>query len=228
MIRVFVGYDKAETAAYQVCCYSIIKNCSVPVSITPLKIGHFPYFTNAHPLQSTEFAFTRFLVPSLCDFKGHALFMDADMLVRGDLADLFNLADPEKAVQVVKHNYQPKDEVKFLNQAQTKYSRKNWSSVILFNNEKCEVLKESYVNNANGLYLHQFQWLENDEIGSLPKSWNYLVGEDHDGQHTNPDIVHFTRGGPYFEDYRDCAFAGEWRQYFKESISVLDTKQVEV
>jgi lipopolysaccharide biosynthesis glycosyltransferase len=228
MLRVFIGFDRHEIAAYQVCSYSIIKNSSQPVSITPLRIEHFPWFSNAHPLQSTDFAFTRFLVPHLCDFEGWALFMDADMLVRGDIAELFELCDDKYAVRVVQHDYSPKLGHKFLGAQQTDYSRKNWSSVMLFNNSKCRQLTSSFVNSADGLALHQFEWCKGTEIGGLPKTWNHLVGENEDGQFQDPDIVHFTRGGPYFEEFQFCDYSDAWFKYLKEANSVLDRRVVNV
>lgn len=227
MKKVFIGFDKAEVAAFQTCAYSIIKNSSVPVAIIPLNIRHLPWFKNTDYKASTEFAFTRFLVPYLCDYEGQALFMDCDMLVRDDIAKVFEEADPAHSVCVVKHDYKPKMEDKFLGQQQTDYKYKNWSSVMLFNNEKCASLSEHYVSNANGLALHQFKWA--DSVGSLSPRWNYLVGEDSIfGKIDDPAIVHFTRGGPYFKQFENCEYADEWFQYHREANSVLDSRQVEV
>ena len=220
MNRIFIGFDRKETAAYHVCCHSIIKNSTQPVSITPLNIRHIRNFSNTDMKASTEFAFTRFLVPWLSSYTGRSLFMDCDMLVRSDISELFNLAD-DSDVQVVKHRYEPKGGDKFLGAEQTKYQKKNWSSVMLFNNEQCKRLSRHYVDRMPGLHLHQFEWAK--KVGELPKSWNHLVGEDV-GEFSDPDIVHFTLGGPYFDRYSNCAFAEEWWEYWEEANSVLDTK----
>ena len=101
--------------------------------------------------------------------------------------------------------------MKFLGAIQTKYAKKNWSSVMLFNAAKCRALTPDYVNTASGLELHQFKWLESDDlIGEIPHRWNHLVGYDD----PNPDasLVHYTIGGPYFDEYQDCEYADEWRQ----------------
>ena len=223
MRRVFIGFDRREIAAYQVCAYSIIKNSSVPVSITPLNIRHIEKFKNTDYKASTEFAFTRFLVPYLSGYEGYSVFMDCDMLVRGDIEDLFQCADNESDVQVVQHQYKPKEDDKFLGAEQTIYEKKNWSSVMLFNNEECKNLTKHYVNTASGLHLHQFEWAS--VVGKLPKSWNYLVGENIDAAtYGDPDLVHYTLGGPYFDAYDGCQFADEWWKYWKEANSVLDTK----
>ena len=116
----------------------------------------------------------------------------------------------DKAVLVCKHDYVPRTERKFLDQVQTKYPRKNWSSVMLFNNARCRALTPEYVNKASGLDLHRFNWLKDGEIGDIPLEWNWLVGEyDHKPA---VKIVHYTLGGPYFDDYRDCDYAEEWRE----------------
>jgi lipopolysaccharide biosynthesis glycosyltransferase len=156
------------------------------------------------------FAFSRFLVPYLCDYQGYALFLDCDMLCRGDIAELFDLMDPTKPVMVVKHDYTPKTETKFLGQKQTKYPMKNWSSVMLFNNDMCEALTLDAVNSMSGLELHQFKWTEPNlgMVGELPKEWNHLVGEY--DPNPNAKMIHFTLGGPYFTGYEHCEYALEW------------------
>jgi hypothetical protein len=137
--------------------------------------------------------------------------MDCDMLCRADFAELAKEMERQvnKAVLVCKHDYTPNSPRKFLNQVQTVYPRKNWSSVMLLNNERCRALTSQFVNTAPGLELHRFQWLKDDEIGGLPLEWNWLVEE----YKYNPaaKVVHFTRGGPYFKEYRNCDYADEWR-----------------
>ena len=213
MINIFIGYDPREAVAFGVLAHSIHARSSQPVSIAPLMLSQLKhiYARERHPLQSTDFSFTRFLVPYLSGHTGWSLFMDCDMLVLDDIAKLWALRDERYAVQVVKHNHVPKEDVKFLGAKQTKYEKKNWSSVILFNNAKCRALTPEYVNTATGLELHQFKWLGNDDlIGEIPHRWNHLVGYDA----PNPDVslVHYTIGGPYFDEYRDCEHADIWRQ----------------
>jgi len=228
MLQVFIGFDKKEIAAYQVCAYSIIRNSSVPVSIAPLNIQYFPWFSNNDYKASTDFAFTRFLVPWLSEYKGWSLFIDGDMLVRGDIKELFDHADDKYAVQCVQHDYTPKMGKKFLNAEQTDYDRKNWSSVMLFNNAKCQNLTPGYVNTTHGLELHQMEWCKGTEIGSIPSTWNVLVGEEGpSSRFTDPQLVHFTRGGPYFKQFSFTPYADEWNQYHAEANSVLDTRIVE-
>ena len=226
-MQIFIGWDRSEIAAYQVCSYSIIKNASKPVTISPLNIRHLDWFTNNDNKSTTEFAFTRFLVPFLSDYKGVSLFMDSDMLVRTDIHRIMDFFDPEKAVQVVKHDYNPNMKEKFSGNKQTTYYQKNWSSVMLFNNKLCKNLVPEYVNSTKGLNLHQFKWVDESLVGELPRSWNYLVGEEMEKQ-PDADIVHFTRGGPYFKEYDHCEYANEWFKYWREANSVLDRRVVNV
>lgn len=208
-LNVFIGYDPNEVVAYHTLAHSIIRHASCPVSITPLKLSQLPMWRERHELQSTEFSFSRFLVPYLSGYKGISLFMDCDMLVTQDIAELFALANPCYAVQVVKHEYTPKTGNKFLDQQQSVYPRKNWSSVMLFNNAACRFLTPTQVNTQTGLHLHRFSWLHNSQIGDLPLEWNYLVGE-YEAPGQIPANIHWTLGGPWFEAYHDALFADLW------------------
>lgn len=208
MLRVFIGFDPVETVAYHVAAHSIMRRTSLPVSITGLVLNQLPMTRERDPKQSTEFAFSRFLVPYLCDYRGVAVFMDCDTLCRVDILGILDEAEPHHAVSVVKHDYAPKDAPKFLDQPQSSYQRKNWSSVMVFNNALCTALTPEYVNNASGLDLHQFRWLEDSQIGALHRDWNHLVGEYEPNPQAN--IVHFTRGTPCFMKYRFCEYAREW------------------
>jgi hypothetical protein len=212
VIRIFIGYDPREAAAFSVLAHSIYARSSVPVSVTPLMLSALRgvFARERHPLQSTDFAFTRFLVPHLSGFEGWSLFTDCDMLVLDDIARLWALRDDRYAVMVVKHEHRPREAVKFLGQPQSAYAKKNWSSVMLFNNARCTALSPEYVNRASGLELHQFKWLGSDDlIGALPHRWNHLVGFD--APTRDVSLVHYTLGGPYFDDYRDCEHAEAWR-----------------
>lgn len=217
MLRVFIGYDRREPVAYHVLAHSILRRSSIPVSIAPLKrelLGKL--YTRARgPTESTEFSLTRFLVPALSGYQGWSVFMDCDMLCKMDFSVIARQIERQrdKAVLVCKHNYTPSSKRKFLNQLQTVYPRKNWSSLMIFNNARCKALSVDYVNSASGLDLHRFKWTRDALVGALPIEWNWLVGE----YKRNPKakIVHYTLGGPWFRKYRDCDYAGEWRAELK-------------
>lgn len=210
MIRVFIGYDEKETLAYHALAHSIIRRASAPVAITPLARQNLPQFTRPRgPLDSTDFSISRFLVPWLCDFKGRAIFMDCDMLMRGDVAELLSLATGDHSLWCVKHDYSPKETTKFLGNRQTRYAFKNWSSLMVFDNEKCGALTLDYVNEAPGLDLHQFVWLDKDQIGALPLEWNWLIGAY--PRNIGAKLYHYTSGGPWFPEYRNVDHADLWR-----------------
>ena len=213
VINTFVGYDPREAVAFNVLSHSIHVRASQPVSITLLMLSQLKGILTRerHPLQSTDFSFSRFLTPYLSGYSGWSIFMDCDMLMLDDIANLWRLRDERYAVMVVKHDHVPKERTKFLGEPQSQYEKKNWSSVILFNNAKCRALTPDYVSRASGLELHQFKWLESDDlIGALPDRWNHLVG--YDLPRRDAALVHYTVGGPYFEEYKDCEYAEEWRQ----------------
>lgn len=219
--QIFVGFDSKEVVAYHVLCQSIIERSSIPVVFSPIVLDNLQgiFTRERNPLQSTEFSFSRFLVPYLSDYQGWSIFMDCDMLARADIAELWSLRDDRFAAMCVKHDYIPKVETKFLGQTQTKYEKKNWSSMILFNNERCGALTRDYVNTATGLQLHQFKWLDSDaQIGEVPVTWNYLVNEY--DYREDAKLVHFTDGGPYFDDYKDDDYAEEWFAMRDKVISV--------
>ena len=221
MINVFIGYDSKEKIAHHILSESILRHSTKPVAITPIYLPNIKddFVRERNTISSTEFSFSRFIIPHLMNYQGWALFMDCDMLMMADIAELWRLRDDKYAVQVCKHDYTPKDETKFLGQVQTKYPKKNWSSFMLMNCKKCTTLTPDYVNKASGLELHQFKWLENEElIGSLPLEWNWLVGEYPYKKEVKS--VHYTDGGPYFEDYNNCDYSSEWYNVYTSTVKI--------
>lgn len=213
-LRIFVGYDAREAVAFHVLAHSLMARASWPIAITPIVRKHVAEIHRRPrgPLDSTDFSITRFLVPYLCEYRGIAVYMDCDMLARADIFELIQIVEDTQhldyAVSVCKHDYVPKASPKFLGQEQTRYPRKNWSSLIVFDNSRCRALTPAYVETAHGLDLHRFEWLSSDRIGSLPLEWNWLVGEYED----NPaaKVLHYTLGGPWFTETRDCPRAYDW------------------
>jgi hypothetical protein len=227
-LRVFLGYDKREDIAYEVAKHSIVRLASVPVLVERLDQdalrrcglyrrgaalapdGHLVDRFDGKPF-STDFAFSRFLVPALTQYRGWALFADSDILVVDDLCDLFVHADSRSAAMVVKHTHRPTETIKMDGRHQQIYPRKNWSSVILWN---CEhpanrTLMPDVVSTAPGEWLHGFRWLADEDIGELPEKWNWLEGWS--SPLVEPSIVHYTRGGPWFPNCQNVAYADRWR-----------------
>ena len=223
-MKVFVGYDPREDIAYQVCKHSILTR-QPDAEVRPLvqkELRDAGWYTRPiDKLASTEFTFTRFLVPELANFKGWAVFMDCDMILTTDIKELFDQADDSKAVMCVQHDYTPKEGMKMDGQKQTIYPRKNWSSVVLFNcgHPSNARLTQDMVNDIelNGAYFHRFSWLKDEEIGELDHTWNYLVGVYDDIE--TPKLIHYTEGGPWFENYRNCEFSLRWKEELQEMMN---------
>jgi lipopolysaccharide biosynthesis glycosyltransferase len=210
VIPIFIGYDSKVKIAYHVLAESILRNSSTPVTISPIYLNNLKniYTRKQDSLASTEFSFSRFLVPYLMNYKGWAIFMDSDMVMLSDITELWNLRNEKYALQVCKHDYTPNSKNKFLGNNQTIYAKKNWSSLMLMDCSKCKTLTPEYVNTKSGLELHQFKWLDENLIGSIPLEWNWLVGE----YSYKKDVhnIHFTEGGPYFKEYKNTEYANEW------------------
>ena len=215
LLRVFIGYDPVETVAWHTFAQSILRQSSIPIALVPVNIRNLGgIFTRPRDAkQSNEFSFSRFLVPHLSGYDGLSVFFDCDMLLRCDIAELLEVPkqQPGKAVYVVKHDYQPRDDIKYLNTVQYRYPRKNWSSVVLWDcgHPSNRTVTADYVNTTEALNLHRFLWLKDEEIGELNVRWNWLVGE-YDEPPADVKNVHWTIGGPYFTEFSQSDFAGEW------------------
>lgn len=222
MINLFVGFDPREAVAYHVFCNSIIQNTSVPVQITPLVLSQLQEFNERHDDRSNDFVYSRFLTPYLSDFKGWAIFADGDMICQGDLKELIDMADPLKAVMVVKHDYQTKATQKYLGNINENYPRKNWSSVILWNcdHPKHKILTPDFVSKQTGKFLHRFSWLDDQDIGELPLEWNWLASEYRVNREAK--LIHFTLGTPCFKDYKNSDMADIWYHYYDLSQKGFD------
>lgn len=213
MIPIFVGYDPREAIAFHVCVNSIIRHASVPVSIIPLALNILSDYKETHTDGSNYFIYSRFLVPHLMGFKGSAIFIDGDMIVRGDIAELWNLRQPDCAVKVVKHNYKTSRSTKYLGARNEDYPCKNWSSVIIWNceHEKNRVLTPKFIQEATGAQLHRFTWLtEEYDIGGLPIEWNWLPDEF--GVNKDAKLLHYTLGTPCFHDFANSPQSDEWHR----------------
>lgn len=209
-VRIFIGYDPREAVAYHACCQSIIDTSSVPVSFHPLALTLLRGYKETHKDGSNEFIYSRFLVPYLCDFNGWAMFLDGDMIVNRDIADLWALRNPWAAVQVVKHSYKTKHATKYLGAKNEDYPCKNWSSVMLWNcghyaNRK---LTQGFVEGSTGAELHRFTWLPENRVGALPPTWNHLVSEYDKDDYAA--LYHYTVGTPCFMEFAKCDNSDKW------------------
>lgn len=230
IIPVYVGYDSRENIAYEVCKYSLEKHSS-DVEVIPLKQQKLradeKYWRPTDPLSSTEFTFTRFLVPNLTGYEGWAIFCDCDFVWTVDVEEIIRQADPKYAVMVVKHDHTPPEGTKMDGCKQTAYPRKNWSSMILWNcaHPSNQELTLDLVNKESGQYLHRFSWLKDEEIGELSPEYNWLVGWNKESENLKPKVYHWTEGGPWFSNYRKCEYANLWWDYCIETTENLSKNQ---
>lgn len=217
-MKVFVGYDPKEDDAYQVCEYSIKKH-QPSADVIPLVQSNLRalglYTRPVDPLSSTEFTFTRFLVPALMNYQGWAVFCDCDFLWLDDIQKLYDQRDDRYAAMVVKHQYAPVSETKMDNCVQYQYPRKNWSSLILWNcgHPSNRYMVPEAVNTETGQFLHRFQWIRDHYLGELGCEWNWLVNWYKETVNGQPCALHYTEGGPWFDNYKSCEYADTWRQY---------------
>ncbi len=218
MNKVYVGYDSREDIAWKICFSSIIKRSTTPCEVKPIiqqelrdyNIYRRPIDKNA----STEFSITRFLVPFLNEYEGWAVYCDCDFLWLDDITKLFKQRDDKYAVQVVKHDYTPKNTTKMDGQKQHLYPRKNWSSMVLWNcshpaNKK---LTLEVVNNQTPSFLHRFQWIDDSEIGEVSLEWNWLTDWYKEPEDGSPKALHYTEGGPWMEGYENTSYSKKWKE----------------
>jgi lipopolysaccharide biosynthesis glycosyltransferase len=224
---IYIGYEPTQLDALIVARHSLRKHLkSIDIEVRSIVLNDlidqdlyyrafhvtcgqmYDHISNA-PC-STEFAISRFLTVQLAQ-TGLALFMDCDMLIRADIHELFDLIDESKAVSCVWHQHDKLEPTKMVNKLQVPYERKNWSSVMLFNcdhpaNRK---LTTELVNRVPGRDLHRFCWLDDEDIGQIPREWNHLVG--YDPQSNDVKIAHFTLGLPSIKEYSGNPLAHEWK-----------------
>jgi len=237
-MRVYIGWDKREPHAALVAASSLRRHSSASLEIIELKLTHphvrrryWRQFTTEHGQRfdsvdgkhfSTDFSFSRFLIPSIQGYRGWCVFCDCDFLFRGDIAELADIIDDKYAVMVVKHDHKPKNVKKMDGMVQASYDRKNWSSFVLWN---CGhpahrgKITPVEVNEMPGSWLHTFAWLKDEEIGEIPEEWNWLVNispTTKAPKDTDPKGVHFTEGGPWFEEYREVPYADEWWEELRD------------
>lgn len=231
MLTVYIGFDEREPEAWDVCANTLLKYASRPVNIQPLDLDKLEaqglmtrkwsktdgqmYDEVSQAPMATKFAISRFLVP-LIHQSGWAIFMDCDMIFQDDIYRIEEHLDYDYPVMCVHHDHHPTETIKMDNQIQTVYPKKNWSSVMAFNcdhplNQNLSLLN---LNNEPGRNLHGFCWLDEDQIGELPREFNWLVNVQEKPE--NPVIWHYTLGGPWFPDWEPQPYDDEWLQEYSE------------
>ena len=217
-ITIVVGFDQREAIAYHTFTQSIIEKSSLPVFFIPLALNALKGFKETHKDRSNDFIYSRFLTPYLNNFEGWAIFADGDMICQSDIRELWDLRDESKALLVVKHDYLTKANRKYLGNINENYPRKNWSSLILWNcaHPKHSILTPDFISNQSGQFLHRFSWLDDSDIGDLPKEWNWLALEY--PINNSAKIIHYTLGTPCFKKYRNTDMAEIWCDTHKRAL----------
>ena len=231
--KIFVGYDSREDIAWQVCKHSLLRHSDDGLTVVPIRqsiLRELGLYTRSPDLgASTEFSLTRFLTPYLAAQHGWVLFCDCDFLFTSDVRNIFDRLDRTKAVYCVQHDYAPAHQVKMDGKRQAIYPRKNWSSLMVFNCDHPDVraLTPAVVNSVSPAFLHRFEWVGDDSaIGALELDWNFLEGEYPKPLKT-PRVIHYTNGGPWFEEWQDCDYADLWlheRDLYLRSIENGDVR----
>ncbi len=222
LLKIFIGFDQKEAVAYHTFVQSLIENSTIPLSIVPLADNNLNIYSENHTDGTNKFTYSRFLVPYLMEFNGWAIFADGDMVCISDIKQLKDYFDPKFAVHVVKHNYKTKHKLKYFGQKNDDYPRKNWSSLIIWNcsHPKNKILTPSLINQKDGAFLHRFKWLEDKEIGSIPKTWNWLAIEYPEKKNLN--IIHYTLGTPCFKQYANKSLSRFWKKSHKNLCEGLE------
>lgn len=218
MINLYVGFDPRTEIGYHTFVSSVLHCTSVPVGIVPLDQTMLRSVWKAgHRDGSNAFTYLRFLVPFLNSFSGWAVFADgSDMVMRGDLAELWELRNHHKAVQVVKHHYSTKHPKKYVGTAMEAvnedYDRKNWSSLMLINCSHFswrDLTPELVGGGMPGEDLQSFKFIRTpQQLGELPLEWNWLVDEY--GENPHAKLLHWTTGIPAFPQYTNAPMADVW------------------
>ena len=221
-VKMVVGFDQRESIAYHTFVQSVIDKATIPVSFMPLAINSLKGYEETHADKSNDFVYSRFLTPHLNNFRGWAIFVDGDMICQTDIKELWSMRDSSKALQVVKHDYKTRSQKKYLGNINENYPKKNWSSLILWNCEhpKHQVLTPEFIASQTGKYLHRFSWLDENEIGEIPKEWNWLAIEYPENYEAK--LIHYTLGTPCFEDYKQTEMADIWFKTYKNTQSGFD------
>lgn len=221
--NIYIGFDSREAIASDVCEFSMKFNTKENLYIKHLKISELRnnkiYKREDDKLGSTEFTFTRFLVPFLQNYNEWALFCDSDFLFLEDISNLFSLCDNKYAIMCVHHDYNPKKTKKKLGSSQEFYPRKNWSSLVLWNcsHPSNRVVTPDLVNSQTGKYMHRFGWLKDEEIGKISNEWNWLIGWYNEPEDGKPKALHFTEGGPWLgKEFSNTNYANKWNNYFNK------------
>lgn len=192
--RIFIGVDRRQFVAFHVLSQSIMDHATVPVAITPLRL-------EAMPMQRTgltDFTYSRFLVPHLAGYTGRALFLDADMLVQGDVRELAEIDMKGAALGIVPT--EPKFEQ---------------AAVMLFDCAQLSHMTPEFVAREK---LFDLAWAPHTV--SLPARWHHPIGYAAPPKEP-PALLHYTMGIPCFPETAESPYREEWAAAAKRTFSTV-------
>lgn len=146
VIKIFVGADRSQLLAFKVLEHSIKRNTSQQVKCRAIDNSMMPECKSKTNLPYTNFSFARFGIPSFAGYQGKAIYLDADMLVLADIADLWSLDFAGAKILTLE---QPREDL------QQKQSKKRKQTAVMMLD--CEALKD---------------WVPEEIIGNLGKKYD--------------------------------------------------------
>ena len=206
--QIFIGVDRRQPLAYSVCRSSIERHAKNRINIEPLMLEKLPIKRRG----LTDFTYSRYLVPWLCDYRGTALFLDADIILRTDIGELFRLLEtqyPIRHPETSEWTYKPS--VCVVKNTKVRFE---WPSVMFFHCSECKELTPELIETGNPTDLGWANF-----IGELPKEWNHCVGYDEPDPHAK--LVHYTQGIPCWPETKDCEFSKEWHEEAKYAFGTV-------
>lgn len=248
-IHVFVGYDSREHPAWLVCRHSLLypklngarQNVEVhPISHRDLRRrglfsrpwlidekGQMWDVRDRRPF-STEFSHSRFMAPQLARqmgvTSGLVVFMDCDFMFQRPIRDMIESVDPAFALSVVKHDFERIEEgSKMDGVSQARYFRKLWSSLMVFNLDHTDsnLFNSHFTNTWSGKNLHGLMAFEDQHIGEIDETWNWIPGQSLARQKHDIRAVHWSLGGPWLEAFEEVPYAADWRARYRHIIENL-------
>jgi len=215
-LKVFIGTQDDQVVAHRVLEYSIRKGASIPVEVVAMHGLKTPMPVDPANRPATEFSFCRFMIPALAGYEGRAVYLDADMLVFGDVAELADL--PFGGAKVL-CTYQAEPPAAWAGNPAFHPGRH--TAVMVLDCDRLTWDVEEVVRGLDeGAYTYQdlmsrLSLLAPDEIAdTLPPEWNHLERYDPD----TTRLLHFTVAPtqPWKND--DNPLAEIWMAWYREAV----------
>ena len=170
--------------------HSIERHTTTPVRVCPLIDLDLPEPRDLRQGSRTNFSFARFAIPELKSYRGRAIYLDADMLVFRDIAELWSLPFGQATVNI---QVELPEHARVQSKAGAPGIRKKQCSVMVIDCEKARWNVAEIVGGLDGRYsyeqlMYELCILPEAEIHyGVPFAWNSL--EHHD---LETRLIHYT------------------------------------